>query len=693
MNLKSAIIAAVLSATLVGTAGVIWWSSNQTIRLDAVELPDGGLAQANATETIAFQKGDLLFRSWDESRAIESKDGEKRSLTTGSLLHLDNGDRMTVTASTVIEASGHSSTLPPQSVLSETEAGFSAGDTEINFLDIVRLGTRRYFYPAAARIIVDQQEVGDTRNTQISIDKTGSVTLIVDGVARQRYLGHLQLRVDANHLFDVSAEQYIVDETTIDLTKFGGTDNRMTVLATDEAATPSATTAPPSPDPTKGSDFPTDGDGASSNSFAPNGEADLADIDDIQRLREMIEALNRGRRDQVPTVVLSGVSIRVTAASVHVSVGDPSSALLGIPRLEVLDSAHRVVTSRPVIAGEQDITLDGLAADTSYSLRYAYQFQLANGAPQSISAVGYAFQTGLANARYSVDSKTSTTMSVGVSLDAVVDQVTSASLTLTRAASLFAPEQTISRRLDPAAIGLGVTSAQFSGLDPETVYKAKLSVTTANAHTITFAPSPELRTMSSTSLVSAEVRATVWGGIEATFDWRSDEYPTGSARLRISRPGAFGEPLQATSTMLGDGKLVAVPQLSETELKDGADVKVELEITARSADGETRTLLYPLDGSFRYANQGLFERTILDGVDTLRYRLPATDTSALIAEFERVPRESDSDQWDSLALTSFAPDGAGEMTATCPLQGLADQYNYRVVIRDRDIAVTTIYPH
>lgn len=691
--MKTRIIALLLGTSVLLTAGIVYWSSTRSIRVDPHTLPAAGVTQGQSMETVQFAKGDTLYRSWYQTYQIAGHSQNGVSLATSALLHFDNGDQMPTSASVDITPEGDGKKIPGRVLFTaQSDGGYTADTTTIGATDIVRLGERRYFYPASAEILVDGHDMGNTKNTQIIIDKTGSVTLIDDNDQHLRFLGHLVLQADPEHIFDVSAEQYRVGSTIIDLTKFGGSDNQMSVLANDsDADTKDAQT--PTPTPSESGSGQAGGSGAGPS--APNGTAqgetgsagpDLSGQKDIRTLLEQIAQYNDGHQTTIPAVTLTGIAVRSTSVTMHVSVADTSSSLLGPVQIEVLDAKSSVA----VVSGEQDLNFTGLVPGSSYSVRYQYLYQLAEDAPRQISATGYNFTTNTLTARYTLQNQSASALTIGVSLDDTLSGITSASLVLTQPGSFFTPDRTFTRQLDPSAVGVGTTSATFTDLDASSPYTAQLVMTMSGGQKLTLTASQEFHTLAGTELVSADVQATAFGELIADFDWRSDEYTATSVSLRVSRPGIFGAPLTSQTISSNDGTVRAVPLFDAgTDTRSETQLKVELSIDViNKASGAHSTLLYPVDGNLTYKNSASLT-TSSDG-HRLVFTLPSTHTDGVTIDFQRSPSNADNANWSSLSTRPLTVQ-SGTASASCDLTSpLAGQFDYRAVILDNGIPTTTI---
>lgn len=699
--MKTRIIAVLLGMSVLLTAGIVYWSSTRSIQVDPRVLTASGVTQGQTVETVQFAKGDTLFRSWDHSYQIAGRSQGGVSLATSALLHFDNGDRMSTAASVDITSQGEGKKLPgPVLFASQSDGGYRAGVVSIASTDIVRLGERRYFYPAPAEIVVDGIDMGATKNTQVIIDRTGSVTLIDDNNQRLRFLGHLLLQADPQHIFDVSAEQYRVGSTVIDLTKFGGSDNQMSVLAGDAdpggsstpAATPTQAAAGASGDSDSGSAHDP-GQNPAGTGSRENGSTspDLSGQKDIQKLLDQINQYNSGRQTTIPVVTLSGITVHSTSVMMHVSLLDSSSSLLGPVKIDVVDSKSSTVGTQTIVPGDQDLGFTGLTPGDSYSVRYQYLYQLGDDSPRQISAVGYAFTTNTLTARYILQNQSASALTIGVSTDDPVSGVSSASLLLTKPGNFFTPDQTVTRQLDPVALGAGSTTTIFTGLDPGSTYTAQLVLTMNGGKKLTLAASPEFHTLAQTELVSADAQVTAYGELMVAFDWRSDEYTPTLVGVRVSRPGIFGLPLKSQTISANDGVVTAVPIFNqETDTSQETKIKVELSIEViDKVSGEHKTLLYPVSSSLVYKNAAALT-TSKDG-NRLTLSIPSNKTDGVTVDFQRSPKNTSTQTWSSLAVRPLTVQN-DKSSATCDLDPpLAQQFDYRAVLLHNGIPTTTIY--
>ncbi|WP_448631568.1 hypothetical protein [Cellulomonas soli] len=250
------VVAAAVSAAVVG------YASDAKVRIDQVSLDGEGTTLGTAQDTVQVHAGELLYSSWDGSQHLQRDGGRVVGLDTGALVRFDDQRLLLAGDAVAVAPDGRPTTLDARTVLAHGDDGYLAQDgTAVTSQSVLRLGTRRYFLPAAATVWVDDVAKGATTDTQILVDRSGSATLLSGDGSRHRYLGHVVLVVDAEHVLDVSAELYRADGVDIDLTAFGGSDNAMSVLD-EQSADPQASSSPgPAAAPSAAAD-PSSGAGA-----------------------------------------------------------------------------------------------------------------------------------------------------------------------------------------------------------------------------------------------------------------------------------------------------------------------------------------------------------------------------------------------------------------------------------------------
>ncbi|EAC6579386.1 hypothetical protein EXE77_12775, partial [Listeria monocytogenes] len=70
---------------------VVLWGSFKEARYNLVSLPDDGVVLNNEQETLQFQKGNTLYRSWNSDQLIAKNDKEdtRNEIMESTILYLN----------------------------------------------------------------------------------------------------------------------------------------------------------------------------------------------------------------------------------------------------------------------------------------------------------------------------------------------------------------------------------------------------------------------------------------------------------------------------------------------------------------------------------------------------------------------------------------------------------------------------
>ena len=698
------VIAAVLTTACLAAGGLVYWGSGQQIRLDPVTLPGDGVSQSSDELPVQVAEGDLLYRSWDGSSHVEVAAAEDATLSTAALVRFDGGDLMLTQDALSIDPAGTATEVPARELWEvQGDQSYTAASGEIGSHDVVRLAQRRYYFAPEAHVLVDGVEVGTTEQTQIAIDRTGAATLTGADNVRQRYLGHVQLVVDAGYILDVSAEMYFVDGQSIDLTAFGGSDNEMLVLADD------ATTAP-TEEPTSevlaadpDAEAETAGSAAANSSDAANstgtgaastgqgagdqsvpgattpgatapgtGSGTGPDQETLDRYQELIDEINRINEERqqtaTPTATLTQVSAGASEVSATLTVSDPSAALVGPVTVTVTDSSGTVVDTATAPAGISAIQLGPLTPGETYTLSGSFTYDFGNGTGQQSGSAGSAltFTTLNVNAIYTVSDVKSTSARVRVSLDTPVRSISSATLQVVRTGGFLGigDGQVQQVTLSAADLAAGGASVLISGLDPETTYYVQATVQLASGgQTLTMGRSPQLVTSAATTM-SASAEISTLGTVAVDYSWTSEEYRLTDVEVQLSRPGLFGRSVAATVVAEGPGSIELIPAVE-------GDVTGTVTVVATDADGVERRFtesLPTLTWSESWA-LGLTEDESA-GAQSLVVTGPA-DAAEVTVRFERSAR-TDGSTWTVLGSSplTVAASGGTEAVWAIPAESV-----------------------
>lgn len=214
---------------------VVLWGSFKEARYNLVSLPDNGVVLNNEQETLQFQKGNTLYRSWNDDQLIAKNNEEdtRNEIMESTILYLDKDSLMFTKSVPVIDTDGISSKLKGREVYEPTNSSFQYKNSTIAENSVVKLANRQYFLNADATLYLGGEKIKEVSKPLLLIDKTGSVT-IYENKKKSRYLGHMTLKVNDETVLDASNETYTVDKRKIDLASFGGTDNEKTVVKEEE---------------------------------------------------------------------------------------------------------------------------------------------------------------------------------------------------------------------------------------------------------------------------------------------------------------------------------------------------------------------------------------------------------------------------------------------------------------------------
>lgn len=704
------VVAAGVSATVVA------YASDAKVRIDEVTIDAEGTTLGAAQDTVQVHPGELLYSSWDGSQHLQRDGGRTVALDTGALVRYADQRLLLTTDAVAVAPDGRPTPLDARTVLTHGDDGYSASDgTAVTSQTVLRLGTRRYYLPAAATVWVDDVAKGTTTDTQILVDRSGSATLLSGDGSRHRYLGHVVLVVDTEHVLDVSAELYRSGGVDIDLTSFGGTDNAMSVLDETPTAEPTASPspeAPPAPDASGdgGSDGPSGsgGSGGSSGSAGSGGSAGstgtptpradgltLAQIEELRQLLDAIRQYNEAHEDgkQVPQVALTDIEVGATSVSAAVTLLDPTTTLVGAPQLELKDAHGDVVRVVGLTPGTSRVALDALAPGTEYTLalRLSYDLQDGAGAVELAAAQESAFRTLTVSALYTVAAVKSDSFTVTTSLDTPVSGIVAAELTLHQEGGFLGLG---AKDLGPFTLpaddlaAAGAATLRLTDLDPESTYTVRSRLTLTDGTQLELGTSARVVTPAATRLSSATMTVTPWNTLLVEYAWTSEEYTLTDAAVQLNDSRLFADAIPATVLRRSGGQVEVLPDLPFAT--DPSTVSGQLVLTASDAQGP-RTFRYDLD-RVPYTSDA---SVVLDTAETtdpvvrVALALPAwtAGTGPEVELQRRAVGAAPDVAWTTLD-PAFALTAAGDGTFTgatgfaVPERQFAAQYDYRVVVAD-----------
>ncbi|WP_448631569.1 hypothetical protein [Cellulomonas soli] len=142
----------------------------------------------------------------------------------------------------------------------------------------------------------------------------------------------------------------------------------------------------------------------------------------------------------MPQVALTDIEVSATAVSASVTLLDPTTTLVGAPRLELTDEQGTVLRTLGLELGTHRVVLDALTPGTQYALalRLSYDLQDGAGAIELAAAQGSTFRTLTVSALYATSAVKSDSFTVTTSLDSPVQGLSAAELTLHKAGGSWA---------------------------------------------------------------------------------------------------------------------------------------------------------------------------------------------------------------------------------------------------------------
>lgn len=140
---------------------VVLWGSFKEARYNLVSLPDDGVVLNNEQETLQFQKGNTLYRSWNSDQLIAKNDKEdtRNEIMESTILYLNKEALMFTKSVPVIDTNGVSSKLKGRQVYQQTNSSYKYKNSEIVENSIVKLANRQYYLNADATLYLGGKEI------------------------------------------------------------------------------------------------------------------------------------------------------------------------------------------------------------------------------------------------------------------------------------------------------------------------------------------------------------------------------------------------------------------------------------------------------------------------------------------------------------------------------------------------------
>ncbi|EKZ4570200.1 hypothetical protein QRF76_002106 [Listeria monocytogenes] len=617
---------------------VVLWGSFKEARYNLVSLPDDGVVLNNEQETLQFQKGNTLYRSWNSDQLIAKNDKEdtRNEIMESTILYLNKEALMFTKSVPVIDTNGVSSKLKGRQVYQQTNSSYKYKNSEIAENSIVKLANRQYYLNADATLYLGGKEIKKVTKPLLLIDKTGSVT-IYENKKKSRFLGHMTLKVNDKTVLDASNETYTVGERKIDLASFGGTDNEKIVVKEDEKKEDKKKTAESakktasntsqseneSNQTTKGTgnqlnatkkygnnlnvgngtsdSEPNDGkdtknNGSGSNANGGTNQSGLNEIDDYEAILRKIEDLNKKLERNIPVLRIGYIAPGVTSVKVSYNYADPNNTLIGVTKISAVDEkTGKTVNTQYVSAVDTEATLKGLSPNGKYHLEFTYQYDLGtNKGIQEVKMQSDSFTTQTVAAIYQMQSVTSTTMKVNIALDAQIDDVKRARIKVTKSDGDFFYMYVSANFLNGNGEILNAT-----GLKPSTAYQFQTVIEMKNGETIELNSSEKYYTMQATVLKNLKASQSVNKVLQVQYDWSSADYTLNQAIIELEDEEDNTEvDYQIVNQEKGNIHLVPDTKSELINLK----AKLVLKTTNNNTK-ESKTFEYPVKQEIEYDKQ------------------------------------------------------------------------------------------
>jgi hypothetical protein len=561
-------IAVVLGIVVLVLGTVLFLGAKSSAHFDQVTLAKAGVVMDANIETAQFSTGDKLYRMWNEEEMIGTAKGVKQQILTDNMLFFEDDSILFTKTFLAVDTNGLTEKTKKRTIYERKDKGnYQAGNATIAENSIVKLATRMYFLNATAKVYFGEEEVTTVDRPLLLIDKTGSV-IVYDVPTKKRYLGHLTLVIDEKKRFDVSDEKYYVEDRVIDLASFGGTDNKKLVLESSASSSEStnerqsgkenkekalaaernyssekagATTDKQSADTSSeataaGTDTGSANQvgnssvsGTTNNSQGNGHAGSLITLKDYQKLLDKIDKLSKKSEKALPVLTLNYINPEVTKASYSYQILDIDRTLVGSPKVEIIKQMSDEVIETAHINQTAGIeTFAGLTPNTTYFLRFIYQYDLGKGEGiKTLEVKSQPFETTKVEAVYQLKSVASESMVVKASLDQQMSDLSRVRLKVTgEDGTAFSIEGNTN------LMSSGGQEFTISGLLPETKYHYQLELFLASGESLLLKESNRYQTLAGTKLHALHTNVTN-NLIEVSYDWTSVDYQLQDASLKL----------------------------------------------------------------------------------------------------------------------------------------------------------------
>ncbi|MBC2287965.1 hypothetical protein [Listeria farberi] len=646
---------------------VVLWGSFKEARSNLVSLPDDGVVLNNEQETLQFQKGNTLYRSWNSDELIAKNDKEdtRSEIMESTILYLNKDSLMFTKSVPVIDTNGVSNKLKGRQVYQPANDSYQYKNSKIDENSVVKLANRQYFLNADATLYLGGEEIKKVSKPLLLIDKTGSVT-IYENKKKSRYLGHMTLKIDDKTVLDASNETYTIDERKIDLASFGGTDNEKIVVKEDQkkedqkkedqkkedqekeeqkktAAAEKEEANKTASNTTKaengnnessknagnqlnatrkyGNDLNVGKGSSESQSSAGNETKDngssnsgnntntgtnqpgLDEIDDYEAVLRKIEDLNKKLERNIPVLRIGYIAPGVTSAKVSYSYADPNNTLIGVTKISAVDEKTGKTVSTEYVS----------AVDTEATLKGLSP----NGKYHLEFTYQYDLGTdkGIQEVKMQSDSFTTQTVAAIYQMQSVTSTTMKVNIALDAQIDDVKRARVKVTKADGDSFYMNV-SANFlngngetlnvTGLTPKTAYQFQTIIEMKNGETIELNSSEKYYTMQATVLKNLRASQSVNKTLQVQYDWSSADYTLNQAKIELVNEEDKTEvDYQIVNQEKGNIHLVPVTENDSVHLK----AKLVLETTNKETK-ENKTFEYPIKQEIEYTKQAKLTITL-----------------------------------------------------------------------------------
>lgn len=632
----SAKIVIVLGGVVLVLIAVLFFGSKTLAHFEKVTLNKPGVVLDSNVETVQFNKGDLLYRMWnDEEILATSTHAQKSQILSDNMLFFEDDDILFTSEFIVVDTNGLTEKTENRVVYKRNNEGsYTANDSTITENSIVKLAKRMYFLNATAKVYFGNEEVTTVDRPLLLIDKTGSV-IVYDVPTKKRYLGHLTLVINEKKRFDVSDEKYYVDDRVIDLSSFGGTDNKKLVLETSSSNEEkkdikssstkkekntenslsvernySSESSVSGVDNSNGQDSSivsgkSLGSNENNNNSVDNNEktnsnvtqgsshsGSFVTVKDYQALLDKINELNKKSEKAIPVLTLNYINPEVTNVTYNYQFIDVDQTLVGSPKVELIKKESDEVVDTNYISPTASVeTFTGLVPNTIYYLRFIYQYDLGKGeGVQTLEVKSNQFETTKVEGVYQLKNVTSNTMVIKASLDQQMSDLSRVRLKVTSEEGA-----TFSIEANTNLISNGGQEFTILDLLPETKYQYQLELFLTSGESLLLKESNQYQTLAGTKLNELTTSVNENNLIEVSYDWNSVEYQLQDVFLKLISTTGYTIPYRVVGQ--SEEKMTVVPLIEG----DYTAFSVQLNLNVLEAESnKSRVLTYDDDAVISY---------------------------------------------------------------------------------------------